>query len=283
MEDSETLQNDLRDNALRVFGLDKVLADACQSTNTLCDLADTRAGRKDRRRLKKCNRTTAAGNPEVDTQATMQKADGEERSPDAGSAPLLDDGTDELDGAALQQLTLTETVAHYRCHKCRYTLFKKTDIFVHSAEAGGIGSLEALCNTVLFLKQPSAVETGIGFVVVGTHVECIKCTTKLGRYNCSDVLCTCGVNVPGPTAGFTPSKVDFVSTESIQALAQRSLSEAKEANEQNELYGQPTHKKKRKQKKGYKFTTDDGVGFSRNLRRGGTAPKGATHGNKNGR
>jgi hypothetical protein len=117
MEDSETLQNSLRDNALRVFGLNKVLADVCQSANPLYDPVDTRAGRKDRRCQKKCNGTTAAGSPEADTQATTQIADGEDRSPGAGSAPLPCEGsTDELGSEALQQLTLSEAVAHYRCH-----------------------------------------------------------------------------------------------------------------------------------------------------------------------
>jgi hypothetical protein len=181
------------------------------------------------------------------------------------------------------------------------------------------GPSEALCDAVLFLRPlPAAVaassshgESGGGagrktkgkaghnttpeappdrskeyvpssaspLVVMGSNVECSKCSSKLGRYAGGESPCACGTSVAGPILRVTALKVDFVDGHSaLGALAERARAEAVDAaheKDDDEDDGRSGSKKdKRKTKKRQTVTGDGGNGLGRNMQRGGSSKGG---------
>ena len=114
---------------------------------------------------------------------------------------------------------------YFSCQKCRTALFAQSSVLAHGLGAARtvfkVGD-EGLCSAALFLSHNSSVASsssgqkkgkknkggdneenarddgGIGYAVNGTNVECLHCSTKLGRYSVGEATCPCGAVVPGP-------------------------------------------------------------------------------------
>eukprot|EP01042_Synura_sphagnicola_P002938 gene2938-3598_t len=134
-------------------------------------------------------------------------------------------------------LQSSAATGQYGCIKCRRLLFRKEHVITHSMDAirtvFKVGE-EGLCTAAVFVPLPGTQtpHLDLGFIVVGTNVECIECGSKLGRYSAQDSACPCGAVVPGPVARVMASKVDyFDGTVDTVALNARARIEAEEAQE----------------------------------------------------
>ena len=287
----------LKENALRVFGLDGFSASA--------GLAREAANSAREARLVQLG--TDFNEPqETDAAAEEDEVDRDEEKEEAAEG-----NEDETNAEKLAELTVgLGRGAHYCCRKCRGFLFDRAAAREHGARAPRTfyrdgSDAESLCGAVVFLRHIKdeaedeslrgvrSVPKGLAkkgggdgdggadscvapFVVRGSSVECGRCAAKLGRYNAAEGTCTCGAAVAGPAVRFTVAKIDFLSGPAkLLAVVERSRQEAEQF-EDEEGKDQAKDKRKKRGRKKLQVTGPDGLGLGRNLQRG-TAPKGSGH------
>ena len=134
---------------------------------------------------------------------------------------------------------------YFSCQKCRTALFTQSSVLAHGLGAARtvfkVGD-EGLCSAALFLSHNSSVvssssgqkkgkknkkgdseenardDGGVGYAVNGTNVECLHCSTKLGRYSVGEATCPCGAVVPGPAGMWWRCSVTLAHKSSILTL-----------------------------------------------------------------
>ena len=292
------LQATLKENALRVFGLDGFSASA--------GLAREAANSAREARLAQLA-ADAHAPQETDAAAEEDEVDRDEEDKEEDEE-AIGGNEDETNAEKLAELTVGEgRGAHYCCKKCRGFLFNKAAALEHGARAPRTfykdgSDADSLCDAVVFLRhaKDGDEDEGLGggrsvskdgakkgsdsgadslvppFVVRGSSVECGRCGAKLGRYNAAEGACTCGAAVAGPTVRFTVAKIDFLSGPAkLLAVVERSRQEAEQF-EDEEGKDQGKDKRKKRGRKKLQVTGPDGLGLGRNLQRG-TAPKGSGH------
>jgi len=231
--DVDTFSAQLRNTALRVFGLTRLLevdvstaSDRQHAPAWVIDVPATQA-------------PDARNTEEENTRAVEVEAV---------------DGTSSMQ-ASLESLSVDGNIPYYSCHKCCTALFLPSEILAHGDNASAARTFfttngdEKFCSAVMFLRDDG--DSRRAFSVEGGSVECIKCKAKLGRYSSGNASCTCGATVPGPSLRITATKVDLIDgTASLNKLVDRARFEAEEPHQQNgeQLVERKKNKKRAKGK-----------------------------------